>query len=134
MNSDDFERELKRRPFRAIPPEWKRNLVREPNSVSQRPARKAAEGAWFSALHELLWPSPVAWGSLTAVWIIIAALRLATFEAPTGSRVAGNEYTQLRVAMEIKREILTEPQVAMQSPPAKADKPRSHRRPKAAAV
>ncbi len=79
MNSDDFEKKLERQPMRAVPPAWRAEILREARLAA---AAQEDEGpvAWW---HELLWPRPMAWGSLAAAWAIIAILHTATPATPT---------------------------------------------------
>ena len=72
---DDFEQFLSRQPLRPIPPGWRNQIL---------PAR---ESRW----REWLWPSPVAWATLVAVWVVIIGLQLACRPSPTaGSTATGN--------------------------------------------
>lgn len=132
MNLDDFEKELKRQPLRKVPPEWKGKILDESLSLSER-ERERTSSAWLSRIQELLWPSPMAWSALAAIWIVIAGLRIASMDAEKPKPVAA-DYTQLRLAMELKREIVAEPQTASQTRRPDADKPRSQIRPKASAA
>ena len=74
MNSDDFEKKLERPPMRAVPAEWRAQILRE--------ARLAAAPEPTPWWRELLWPRPVAWASLGVAWVVIAILHAATPAAP----------------------------------------------------
>jgi len=77
MSTDDFEKKLERQPMRAVPPEWRAQILRE-----ARLAATPEPAPWLAWWRELLWPRPVAWGSLAAAWVVIAALYLATPATP----------------------------------------------------
>jgi len=87
MNTDDFEKKLERQPMRAVPAGWRAQILREAvaavsdrRSLAQYKRRsETAATAWW---RELLWPRPMAWGSLAATWVVIAALYLATPPTP----------------------------------------------------
>ena len=65
---DDFEQKLQRQPLRQVPAEWREEILA---AASPRPS-------WLSTLNAqlstLLWPHPVAWAGLAAVWILILAV------------------------------------------------------------
>lgn len=77
MNSDDFEKKLARQPMRTVPSAWRAQILREATlAATPEPV------PWLVGLRELFWPRPMAWGSLAAVWVVIAALYLATPATP----------------------------------------------------
>ncbi len=88
MNRDDFEKRLERQPMRAVPPEWRAQILREAtaavpdrrNTAGKERQPGTAATAWW---RELLWPRPLAWASLAAAWVVIAILHSATPAAPT---------------------------------------------------
>ena len=116
MNLDDFEKELRRRPLRRVPPEWKAQIV---------PAATVNHEPWWGRLAEYIWPSRIAWGALAAAWVAIGVLRLTTVETSTpGTRHA--DYAQLRVVIEQKRKLQeAEYESVNVSKPAPAIRPRS---------
>jgi hypothetical protein len=77
MNSDDFEKKLERQPMRAVPAEWRVQVLRE-----ARLAASPEPPAWQAWWRELLWPRPVAWASLAVAWVVIAILHTTTPAAP----------------------------------------------------
>ena len=127
MKMDDFEKELKRQPLRPIPPDWKRRILlsadREDNSD-----QKQIRAGWSVSIRELLWPAPAAWSALAAIWIVIAGLRMASMDSEKPGAPAQADYAQLRAAMELKRAIEAETQVAQRPPAPEPTKPRSHLR------
>jgi hypothetical protein len=118
MNLDDFEQELKRRPFRCVPPEWKEQILG--SAPKARPNRR-------SCLKELLWPSPVAWGTLAAVWVAIVGINVALGEGED-SQSMQTDYAQLRQAVEQKRTLQAELEDPVVPPKPEAIKPRSQAR------
>jgi hypothetical protein len=139
MNLDDFEKELKRRPLRSVPAEWKRETLASLASDlttegTEDTERGEAAGAWWGKIQELLWPSPVAWSALATIWIVIAGLRMATIDTERPKPVAQADYVQLRFAMELKRAVVAEPQTASRVTQSEATKPRSQIRLKASAA
>jgi hypothetical protein len=78
---EQFERRLKNQPLRQAPAEWRWEIlsaVRE--AQRERPQQSVVGHSFLSSLNQrlasLLWPHPVAWGGLAAVWIFIGALHL----------------------------------------------------------
>jgi hypothetical protein len=76
---ESFEQRLKRQPLRQIPSEWRREILKAAGDVQG--VRKSTAGIEYSFLSDLnrrlaslLWPHPVAWAGLAAVWIIIFAV------------------------------------------------------------
>ncbi|MBI5819395.1 MAG: hypothetical protein HZA88_10455 [Verrucomicrobia bacterium] len=110
MSNDDFEKKLGRQPMRAVPAEWRAQILREATAaVSDRrspaqcePRPETAATAWW---HEWLWPRPMAWASLAAAWVIIAILHAATPAAPlVAQQPPPSRETMQRVA-EQRREL-----------------------------
>jgi hypothetical protein len=65
---DEFEKFLSKQPMRELPSAWRNEIL------LALPRSKAARPRW----QEWLWPSPLAWAALAAVWIVIVGLNLAT--------------------------------------------------------
>ena len=67
MNLDDFEKSLSEQPVRSLPDDWRKDVLssarREAASVAPRPRASSGWAAW-------LWPSPIAWAGLAALWVI----------------------------------------------------------------
>ncbi|MBI5683958.1 MAG: hypothetical protein HZC54_02660 [Verrucomicrobia bacterium] len=101
MNSDDFEKKLKRQPMRAIPAEWRAQMLREARlAAAPEPMPRLA---WW---RKLLWPRPIAWASLAAAWVIIAILHTLTPAVPSlvAQQTPSPRETMLRFA-EQRREL-----------------------------
>jgi hypothetical protein len=86
--TEQFEQRLSRQPLKEIPSVWRAEILsaaldvgaaRSGDSEERRHKilldggflPKAATPAWFK---NLLWPHPVAWAGLAAVWILIFAV------------------------------------------------------------
>jgi hypothetical protein len=93
MNTDDFEKRLRRQTLRQVPQEWRKEILRDASVSAQSPA--LARGAkaqrrretkknisWLSTLSKqlstILWPHPKAWAGLAAVWVLIFLLNVAS--------------------------------------------------------
>lgn len=110
MSNDDFEKKLEQQPMRAVPAEWRGQILRETaaavsdnrSSVQSRRRSETAATVWW---HEWLWPRPMAWASLAAAWVIIAMLHAATPAAPlVAQQPPPSRETMQRVA-EQRREL-----------------------------
>ncbi len=86
---DPFEQRLRRQPLRAIPPDWREEiLVAAEAQRRAAPVRQASRlAAWRLRWRELFWPAPQAWAGLAAVWLVILGMNLATPE-PAPQRLA----------------------------------------------
>jgi hypothetical protein len=95
---DEFEQFLSKQPLHSIPPEWRRELLVAGGVPSRQP--------WW---REWLWPSPVAWAALAAVWLVIIALnftvRLPAHETAKRTSPAA---TDIAVAFAEHRRLLAE--------------------------
>ncbi len=121
MNSNDFENELKSRPFRKVPEHWRAQILGHARGCAES---KESPRSWW---RELLWPNPVAWGTLAAAWVVILCFRFAAAD-PSSPRSGAADYAKLKVAIEEKRELYAELAEMSQSP-AEAPKPRSQNKP-----
>jgi hypothetical protein len=78
--STDFEKHLSQQQIRHLPPDWKREILATAAQARQQEARvcgKAAPSAGTRLrawVHDLLWPSPVAWGGVAGIWIVLLAV------------------------------------------------------------
>jgi hypothetical protein len=90
MNHDDFEERLQRQPPRKIPAEWREEILAAAaaschlspvtrhsflstlNSLARRSKATTAQ------LSTILWPHPVAWAGLAAIWLFIFAVDFST--------------------------------------------------------
>ena len=87
MNTDNFESRLQRQPLRQAPPEWRAEILAAARAVaSEHATRNTQQASPLSALRDqlvaLLWPRPLAWAGLAAIWLLILGLNAST-PAPT---------------------------------------------------
>jgi hypothetical protein len=76
--NDDFEKFLAKQPLRPIPPEWRAQILETATAsepAKPQPAKNEPSIPWWRAL---LWPSPVAWGSVACVWLLIIGMNIAS--------------------------------------------------------
>ncbi len=76
MNFDEFEKRLKKQTFRAIPSEWRKEILKAVTigESTEIGGLRTKPSFW----RQWLWPSPIAWGGVAAAWIVIIALNMAT--------------------------------------------------------
>ncbi|HXB60544.1 MAG TPA: hypothetical protein VNU95_13310 [Candidatus Acidoferrales bacterium] len=80
-DTEQFEQRLKRRPLRQAPAEWRDGILAAASEAQRLKNPPPITGRSFlSMLYErlasVLWPHPVAWGGLAAVWMLIFAVHL----------------------------------------------------------
>jgi len=78
---DKFEQRLSRQPLKVVPREWREEILA---TAGQKSTVEGREQEWFwpsslvARLSTFLWPSPVAWAGLAAIWILIFAVDFST--------------------------------------------------------
>jgi len=82
LNSDDLEQRLKGQPLRRIPPEWRADILSRADPASRIPHHASAWriliSTFNSQLSTPLWPSPKAWASLAAIWLLLLIVNAST--------------------------------------------------------
>ena len=78
---EPFERRLKRQPLRQTPAGWREEILSaakevQPQHRSSATAVDSLLSRFNRRLISLLWPHPVAWGGLAAIWIFIFAVNV----------------------------------------------------------
>jgi hypothetical protein len=76
---EPFERRLKRQPLRQTPAAWREEILSAAMEAQPLRHSSAIDGDSLLSLinrriTSLLWPHPVAWGGLAAIWIFIFAV------------------------------------------------------------
>src|ERR1035437_6287113 len=126
MNTDDFEKQLQRQPLRQMPGEWRDEILSTAQQASSpQPASRITHHAsrithplppspsLLSTIHHqlstLLWPHPVAWAGLAAVWVAILGINLTTRDASTAvAKHALPVSPQVFLAFQEQERLLTE--------------------------
>ncbi len=75
---NEFEQLLRKQPLRAIPPEWRTEILATKRTTSRSkrvtPFHGAASTDSVAWWRQWLGPSPAAWAGLAAVWLVILAV------------------------------------------------------------
>ena len=66
----DLEHELRKLQPRTPPAHWRREILEQCEAETPHVV-EIQRSAW----REWLWPSPLSWGALAAIWIALAAIR-----------------------------------------------------------
>ena len=145
MSTEDFEKRLQRQPLRQIPSEWRAEILSAARqaSLAQHAPRTTQHAhrpaSLLSTIHHqlstLLWPHPVAWAGLAAVWLVILGLGYAMREpAPRAEvRYAAPPSPEMRAMLQPQAQLLAELVGPLEKPQAQrprpaAPQPRSQRR------
>src|ERR1017187_1196065 len=135
MNTDDFEKRLQRQPVRQIPGEWREQILTAARLAS--PAQHASRithhappsPSLLSTIHHqlsaLLWPHPVAWAGLAAVWVVILGVNLTTQNTSTVIATQPSPASpQVFMVFQEQERLLTELLGPCDTPVAEGPKPR----------
>jgi hypothetical protein len=77
----DFEDELRKLQPGQPPEAWRAEILAKCERSVPMPLEEAR-----SSWHEWLWPSPIAWGTLAAVWAILGILQASLSPSSTPDR------------------------------------------------
>ena len=135
MNQDDFEARLQREPLRQLPNQWREGILsaarqasrpeHAPRTTHQAPASRSWLSTIYSQLSALLWPHPVAWTGLAAVWLVILGIHLATRDtAVRVARQAAPVSPQVFMAFQEQERLLSELIGPSEPPATEPPKPR----------
>ena len=100
MKTDDFERRLSEQLMKELPPEWRAEILG--NAQPRAKARPTRQAGWW---HEWLWPSPVAWGTLAAMWVVGLCLNAASREPVSQQARADRPAVTWQMALNRQREL-----------------------------
>ena len=87
MNFDEFEKRLKKQTIRSIPTEWREEILKTTSSEGKTTEKLTKSRATPSLWRQWFWPSPIAWGALAAMWVVIIGLNMATPRPPGSANV-----------------------------------------------
>lgn len=135
MNTEDFEKRLQRQPLRQVPGEWRVEILAtarqaaRPEHATRNTQHVPAPRSLLSTLHArlsaLLWPHPVAWAGLAAVWLMILGVNLTTRDASTQVAKHGPPVSpQIIMAFQEQERLLSELIGPRDTPVAERPKPR----------
>jgi hypothetical protein len=138
MNSDDFEKRLQHQPVRQVPPEWRAEILSAARQASLPPhaSHPSLLSTLSSQLSALLWPRPIAWAGLAAVWLVIVGLNATAPEASSRMvRRASPLSPQAFVALQEQARLLAEligarEATVAERPRPVLPRPRSERQPR----
>jgi len=86
--------------------------------VLRKHVKRAAERHTVAGvLMQWLWPSPVAWASVAAVWVLIAGLHLASSDLPPEHRLMAKRSPEMLEALREQQRLFVE----LVSPPDDAE-------------
>jgi hypothetical protein len=134
MNEDGFEQRVQRQPLRQIPQEWRQEIlsaarqVSVPDHASRITHHAPPSRSLLSTLHyqlsTLLWPHPVAWAGLAAVWLVILGMNLTTRDvSTTAAKHASPLSPQVFLAFQEQERLLAELLGPRETPVAERPKP-----------
>jgi hypothetical protein len=103
-----FEKRMKDQPLRQVPVEWRSDILSAAAAAQTvRSGPRQAGRSWFSLfgyqIRSLLWPHPVAWAGLAAVWIFILAAHVSMSDKAPAMADKTSPLSQEAVA-ELKQE------------------------------
>ena len=135
MNTDDFEKRIERQPLRQMPGEWRAEILSAarraslPQHAPRSTLHALPSASLLSTLHHqlstLLWPHPVAWTGLAAVWVLILGINLTTRDASTMiAKHASPASPQIFMAFQEQEQLLSELFGPGETPVAEQPKPR----------
>ncbi|HTX20581.1 MAG TPA: hypothetical protein VMD27_01800 [Candidatus Aquilonibacter sp.] len=133
MKPDDFEQKLQRQPLRQVPAEWRGEILDATTSRhSSLVTRRSFLSTFNSRLSTWLWPHPVAWAGLAAVWIFIFAVNFsmrdqAPMMAEKSAPPSPEMVAELRQQQRMLAELIGAAEVREAERPKFAPQPRSER-------
>jgi hypothetical protein len=127
MKTDDFEKQLQEQPMRQVPGHWRGQILqaarrgeKHESLLSPALSSRGGEGeeAWW---RQLLWPNPVAWGALAAVWVVVLFLNASSSSADVQVAKVPNEPREVMMAvkqqLKFRAELMSANDVPVAEPP-----------------
>ena len=106
MKPDEFEQQLQSQPHRAIPSEWRVEILEAARAARRVHASRATQDAtpvpWW---RQWLWPCPQAWAGLAAVWMILVGLHITAPSTPPSSTSKSPDSEKQMAAAAQRREL-----------------------------
>jgi len=135
MNPDEFEKWLQRQPLRQMPGAWRDEILsaarqaslahHAPRTTHHAPPSPSLLSTIHHQLSTLLWPHPVAWAGLAAVWLVILGINLTTRDASQMvAKHASPVSPQVFMAFQEQERLLSELLGPRETPVAERPKPR----------
>lgn len=124
---DDFEQFLKRQSPRALPQEWRAEILaaaadaRREQCVEAAAQPEVSPTPWWLAW---LWPSPMAWAGVACAWVLIVGLDAAS--RPDGATLAhgsGATYDDLLILAQ-RQQLFRQFCLRVEEVPQEASEPR----------
>ena len=107
---DKFEQRLSRQPLRPVPAEWREEILAAAAVQHRSPGeRRSFLSTLNSQLSTILWPHPVAWAGLAAVWILIFTVDLSVRDrAPSVAEKYSPPPAEVMVELRQQQRLLAE--------------------------
>lgn len=85
MNETDleqFEDYLRQQPLQGTPPGWRHRILTKAASSANARTGTGRSRMWSDLCVEWMWPKPIAWAALAAVWVAIFVLNQLAAPSP----------------------------------------------------
>ena len=106
---DPFEERLRRQPLKAVPAEWRAEILAAAADRPSPVARPTLLSTLNAQLSTLLWPHPAAWAGLAAVWIFICAMNFSIHDrSPVVAEEAAPPSREMMAEIKEQRRLLAE--------------------------
>lgn len=106
MKPDEFEQQLQSQPRRAVPSEWRVEILEAADAARRAHASRATRDAtrvpWW---RQWLWPCPQAWAGLAVVWMILAGLHITAPSTPQSNASKSPDSEKQMAAAAQRREL-----------------------------
>ena len=129
MKPDDFETKLQRQDWRAVPADWREEILGAARDAAiPQPVARTPQRSLLSTLNHqlstLFWPSPKAWGALAAAWVLAFAINFSLRDKPQiVAQKEARPSPEVRVALEQQKRLLVELIGWPASPDAESPRP-----------
>lgn len=127
---EPFEQRLKRLPLGQVPGEWRKEILSAAGETAAIPRAGVVSGDSFLSnlnrrLTSILWPHPVAWGAMAAIWVLILAVNFSIRdEAPVVAEKDATPSPEMLAELRAQRRLYAELIGAYDSNSSDADRQR----------